>query len=109
MAYYTAKGNAVRKGGSSLRGRIVKIPEAPDRVRPNGVWQEGRIYFEPACFMNRNDAGKLAVLFDQQADSETVRILAIPTITEGGMLRQLLMTEPSFYRFEPCPVTEPEP
>ena len=33
-------------------------------------------------------------------DGEMIRTLAVPTITEDGKLRQLLITEPKLYRLE---------
>ena len=55
---------------------------------------------EDAAFLHRSDTGKTAVLLGQTVNGGTVYTLAVPTITEDGKLRQLLITEPKLYRLE---------
>ena len=96
--YYQGKGDAIRKSGSSSQGKIVKIIEAPSRVRPNGVFVNGERIEEDESFYNRSDKGKTAVLITQKTD-EVIRVLAIPSLDEGGRLKQMLITEPDNYEF----------
>lgn len=98
--YYAGKGETLRKSRSFPRGILVRIVSAPDRVRPHDVFKKGVQVLEDAAFLHRNDAGKTAVLLGQMIDGEMIRTLAVPTITEDGKLRQLLITEPKIYRLE---------
>ena len=98
--YYTGKGETLRKNGSCAKGVFVRIVSAPDRVRPCGVFKNGIQMLEDAAFLHRSDTGKTAVLLGQTVNGGTVYTLAVPTITEDGKLRQLLITEPKLYRLE---------
>lgn len=100
--YYTGKGDAIRKAGAPSKGTLVRILKAPDKVRPNGMYRGGvRMIEDPAC-CHRQDEGKIAVRFCQyvEQDGGDVFTLAIPTLSEDGMLSQLLITEPGFYEIE---------
>jgi hypothetical protein len=98
--YYEGKGETLRKSGSFPKAIFVRIVSAPDRVRPRGVWKDGVQVLEDPVFLHRSDAGKGAILFEQQLNGKTVCTLAIPTITENGKLAQILITNPGFYRLE---------
>lgn len=98
--YYAGKGETLRKSRNYARGVLVRILSAPDRVRPRGVFKNGTQVLEDAAFLHRNDAGKTAVLLGQMVNGEIIRTLVVPTITEDGKLRQLLITEPKLFRLE---------
>lgn len=104
--YYTGKGNAMRSSGSLANANIVKITSAPSVVRPRGIYQKGVKIEEDPSFLNRSDEGKKAILMTQRANGKESETLVIPTITGEGLLRQLLLTDPAYYRFEKCPVMD---
>lgn len=99
MKYYSGKGAAMKNGGNLPKGRVVRITEAPDRVRPSGMWRGGVRVTEPPEFVNRADTGKQALLLEQQSNGELVQTLLIPTVTDNGKLRQILMAHPGFYKW----------
>ena len=96
--YYIGKGETIRKSGNLAQGLPMQIVEAPNRVRPNGVFRNGEKVPEDPVFLNRNDAGKKAILMRQRINGGWAYSLVVPTITEDGKLSQLLITEPKNYR-----------
>ena len=100
MEYYTGKGAAMRREGSAPKGILVEITDAPDVVRPAGLFRGGYRQYEDPAFLNRHDAGRIAVLLEQQIDGETIRTLAIPTPAPEGRCRQLLIANPGFYKWK---------
>lgn len=98
--YYTGKGNALRQGKDKTSGKLVEITMSPDRVRPNGLSQNGVMMEENPVFLNRNDTGKIAVLVEQETEKELVHVLAIPTVNSDGTCSQLLIANPSFYSWK---------
>ena len=102
QAYYEGKGCAIRNGGSDTEFEWVRIVSAPDKVRPKGIWRGGIRALEDACFLHRTDAGKTSLLMTQHLENEDVRTLAVPTFTDDGMIRQILIANPGFYELEPA-------
>ena len=103
MEYYSSKAAHIRSDPTAaVTGRLVRILEAPDRVRPHGVYRGGLRMLEDRSFLHRNDAGKIAVLMKQYIDYEKtdVYMLAIPTASENGLLKQVLIANPDFYKWE---------
>lgn len=98
--YYTSKGNAIQRSNNTIKGTIVEVTSAPEKVRPHGIYRDGIQLPEDPVFLNRYDVGKIAVLLEQIVDGETVRTLAIPTIDVDGKCSQLLIAEPSFYSWK---------
>lgn len=100
--YYIGKGNAVRSSSSLPAVKLVRISEAPDKVRPNGLFRGGVQMLEDPVFLHRQDAGKVAVLMKQYSDHDGKDIfcLAIPSVSEKGLLQETLITDPKFYKLE---------
>ena len=102
VRYYTGKGRAIRAAGTAdISTGLVRITKAPDRVRPNGVFRNGVRHIEDAAFLHRSDANKIGVLMHQTVNGEDVCTLAIPTVSENGLLRQVLIANPDLYAWEP--------
>ena len=101
--YYTGKGEAIRKVPEErITGTLVRILEAPEKVRPHGVFRGGIRMLEDPVFLHRHDVGKIGVLLKQYSRHEKADIctLAVPTQSENGLLKQVLIANPDFYRWE---------
>lgn len=102
--YYAGKSEAIRSGraDAQVTGRLVRITEAPDKVRPKGLYRGGVRIPEDPAFLHRSDAGKTAVLLKQYSDHEKkdIHTLAIPTVSTNGLLQQVLIANPDFYGWE---------
>ena len=104
IEYYTGKGEAIREAPAEehITGKLVRITNAPDKVRPKGLYRGGVRMLEDPAFLHRQDTGKIAALMKQYSshDKEDVFTLAIPTVSENGLLKQVLIANPCFYQWE---------
>lgn len=104
MHYYDGKGEAIRKSPAAehITGTLVRITDAPDKVRPRGLFRGDVRMLEDPSFLHRRDNGKFAVLMKQYSthEKEVSYTLAVPTVNENGLLQQVLIANPSFYTWE---------
>ena len=101
IQYYDEKAKYMRMDPSNhIEARLVKILEAPDQVRPGGLIENGIRIPEDEAFLHRKDVGKTAARMVQYTDREIIHTLAIPTVSENGLLKQVLIANPYFYKWE---------
>ena len=87
--YYIRKGNAIRNSGRKIKTTIVRISENPKPVPVDKLHINGDIVHNTQIRILA-DCGKACVLMEQEDSGKIIRVLAIPTVNDEGMMTLIL-------------------
>lgn len=101
IEYYVGKGASMRSGDLP-KGCLVRIGDKPKTITCSDVSISGKRSSGMTKIIVLGERRKICVLFEQVVDDgEIIHTLAIPTVTQDGMIKSILITEPRLFNLEP--------